>query len=66
MRESWGTDIDMARISANQVKTGGERKSKKQTKMAKDIPGVALHQTAPLAPLKVIEIKKKRWWQFWR
>jgi len=56
----------MARISANQGKTGGERKSKKQTKMAKDIPGGALHQTAPLAPLKVIEIKKKRWWQFWR
>jgi hypothetical protein len=56
----------MARVSANQTETSGERKSEKQTKMANDIPGVPIHQTAPLAPLKPIEIKKKRWWQFWR
>jgi len=56
----------MSQVLANRVQTGGERKSEKQTKMANDIPGVPIHQTAPLAPLKVIEIKKKRWWQFWR
>jgi len=56
----------MSHDSANQAKTGGERKGEKQTKMANDITVVPIHQTALLAPLKVIKIKKKCWWQFWR
>jgi hypothetical protein len=65
LRESWGTDGDTARFLAV-AKTFGERPIEKQMKKTNDIPAAPIHQTAPLAPLKVIEIKKKRWWQFWR
>jgi hypothetical protein len=40
--------------------------SEKQSKRAIDLQSIPLHQTATQAPLEEIEIKKKRWWQFWK
>jgi len=47
-------------------KTDGERSNEGQRKTAIEIQSVPLHQTASLPPLERIELKKKRWWQFWK
>ena len=53
-------------LIAMQEKTGDERSEDGQRKRASAIEPVPIHQTATLPPLKVIEIKNRRWWQFWR
>ncbi|MBP7069855.1 MAG: hypothetical protein KBA97_02150 [Methanothrix sp.] len=47
-------------------KTGDVRLVDGQRKRVPAIEPFPIHQTAALSPPRAIEVKKKRWWQFWR
>lgn len=59
--------VQPAKLSLGfEAKVGDEKLSEENRERERGIQRIPLHQTATLAPLEAIEIKKKRWWQFWR